>query len=257
MTLREVPSPFSEGPKDEIQRIYPELQAASLAVNLNDLIAKRLPGGAKWTKGGFKQSSPSGYYAHAREGDRSINCTVAALKRLFMAELWDKGVQLGSVDTPDLTTLASSAVKFLLDRAGLAEMSASFPSFTRSEGAEAHEAGAQAEVALAWAGIKIRVAVSCPKMRAVANILSENPILSKLMPVMSLCSLGFSSCTGYPYSTRALPRIVPIGQNLFQVSFQDRILGDVEQSRAVELLIGALPTNCQPAVQGTAETEEE
>jgi hypothetical protein len=49
-----------------------------------------------------------------------------------------------------------------------------------------------------------------------------------------------------------MPSMGPLGSSVFRVSLQDRVLGDVDENRALELLIGALPENCPPAIQGTA-----
>ncbi|MFD9124197.1 DUF6193 family natural product biosynthesis protein [Kitasatospora sp. NPDC059571] len=90
-----------------------------------------------------------------------------------------------------------------------------------------------------------------------------DPVLARLFPLVSHCSLQFSRCTRYPWSGD-LPSVFPYGGELFYVALalepgaprRERIGGPVTAEQAVELLARHLPAGCGPAVDGTPDVLE-
>ncbi|GAA0411538.1 hypothetical protein GCM10009530_75070 [Microbispora corallina] len=90
------------------------------------------------------------------------------------------------------------------------------------------------------------------KLRPLIDAAITEPHLSQLFPYTSMITLRFSRCTGYPY-TRDLPWARPIDEGRYQVIGPDRKeLGVADGPGSAALIADALPSDCGPAVAGTA-----
>jgi hypothetical protein len=195
------------------------------------------------------------YYANTKQGDRSVNTTVAAEERLFIANFWDKGVQVGSLSSPDLSTVTGAILTFLADRMAASTMTNAFSEFSPTPEARPHEVGAMDEVAFQWDAVKRTLEAEAPELLSLANTLSRTWPFSHLFPTVSLEALYFSRCTGTPYSGDC-PSVVWLSPGHYEVRTRggNEPVGGGDEATALNLLQAALPPGCGPAVQGSAET---
>jgi hypothetical protein len=257
MSSDEPSSPSLNALNERLGELYPELQAVDLAGALNALRAQEGSGTPPFGCHPPHLSSLSRYFAHyfanASTGDRWVSCNVSTDSRLLIANFSCRGSPSSQLETSDLSVVAGASLKFLVERADAREMSQSFPGFVSSDEHQPHGDSAAEEVARGWMYAKAGIMLFRPQMWRLADVLSQHPVFSKLMPGMSHFVLWFSRCTRYPHSLDGLPSVELLERTAFRVELQGRVLGNVNEERALELLIGALPENCPPAVQGTAE----
>lgn len=196
----------AESPEDLNRRaaalrpeLYPELEGEEF-----NTFVLRLVGEAGYELEGFPRGNG------LRVGDRFAQTSCAALERLFMFDLWSKGVCYGNGKTADPRTMADAVGAFVIGRATLEEMEKRYPFIEFNSDARSHEAGRLVDERWRWhleqhddVGLLLM-----PLLRACAN----RPRLRALFPFTSHQYLLFSRTTGYPYDAmiaRARPVFDP------------------------------------------------
>jgi hypothetical protein len=194
----------------------------------------------------------SKYCAKVEQSSRSAGLTIAAEKRLFMADFWDKGVKMGSALTLSMDKAAEVIDAFLAEGLLVAQLHDRFPFFTPGEQAQAHESGAAEEVAWQWKMMRDHIADCLPELLPLADLILTCPPLNQLFPYISLEALCFSRCTGQLFSSDC-PAVTALGPGDFEVRSNRGVpLGRGDAATALHLLTRNLPPHCGPAVQGTA-----
>ncbi|HVM75490.1 MAG TPA: DUF6193 family natural product biosynthesis protein [Candidatus Saccharimonadales bacterium] len=218
----------------------------------------------------------SGYEIIVKKGCRSVS--VRGHPRLhFSTGFWAQGVEYFGGEA-DSTEVAPSIIAFLVEKASLGAMASRFPWFKPEETGLAHERGPAEYVSHAWSGIEEGWSdgmsrhyplASCTLVPLIQEA-SKRPELRQLFPFTSHFSLHFSRTTGYPFS-RDCPYAEPVGKGLYGKGLFWRIkrlmrglyrvtsangtvlCAKVDVIHAVDTLVAALPPNCGPAVNGTAD----
>lgn len=179
---------------------------------------------------------------------------IGAVERWFLVIGWSRGVQLVWGATPDLAQAVRAAAAWRRG-ACLDDIHEAAPFFKVSALARAHERGPADAVAERWRSLR---GVLSPDERLLADLIEAAyavPLLRQLFPYTSHLSLGFSTCTGFPY-TDDIPRIDP-GEHGGYV-LRNRFLGDViaeadDAESAIAILLTHLPAGVGPARAGTAD----
>ncbi|HEX4514022.1 MAG TPA: DUF6193 family natural product biosynthesis protein [Polyangiaceae bacterium] len=134
--------------------------------------------------------------------DRSATVSCAALERLFLLELWSKGVCYGGGKTEDARAMADAVGAFVLGRATVDEMVRRFPWLELNDAARAHEAGRLVEATWTWR--LSRTDAIDRLLMPLFEACARRPRLRALMPFTSHETLLFSRTTGYPYDSLAV-----------------------------------------------------
>lgn len=170
-----------------------------------------------------------------------------------------QGVQLLSGSTSDLEELARAAAGWR-NGARLREIEKAAPFIKVSELAEAHERGPAEAVTVQWRLLLEDLHQEADRLDlarqtlALAETASAKPKLRRLYPFTSHWSLHFTTCTGFPYSWD-VPFVDPLSGGRYRVCGPSRgiVIGEADTAEhAISLVIGGLPTDCGPAVAGTA-----
>lgn len=178
---------------EEIQRravalaptLYPELQREDLST-----LTRRLVVEAGYALDAVEPGS-------VRVGDRFSQFNHAALERLFLFDLWSKGVCYGDGATADPRIMADAIGAFVIGRATVDEMGRRFPFVRFKEAARAHEAGRLVDQR--W---QSRLEASDNLGRILQPLFAacaRRPRLRALFPFTSLDTVLFSRTTGFPY----------------------------------------------------------
>ena len=118
----------------------------------------------------------------------------------------------------------------------------------------AFEAGPEAFTRRRWQSL-LKAAVEYPqneKLRPVVQGARKTPELNRLWPFTSMRRLGFSRCTGYPFSGDC-PLIAPVAGEKYQViGGSGEAVGHGDAREAVALAVRHLPPGCGSAIHGTA-----
>ncbi len=239
---------------EQLHALYPELvELGELATVIAAEAVHQRPGASATREWTLKATSR--FWASAEKEDRAVQVTIAVRHRLFMADFWDKGVQVGSLSSPDLGTVAGAIRTFLTDRMPASTMTNAFSEFTPTPQAHSHEVGAMDEVAFQWNEVKRTLEAEAPELLPLADTLSRTWPFSHLFPTVSLEALCFSRCTGTPYSGDC-PSVVWLSPGHYEVRTRggNEPIGGGDEATALNLLRAALPPGCGPAVQGSAET---
>ena len=141
-------------------------------------------------------------------------------------------------------------------------MASRFTWFEAHAAGMTHERDAQELVSQAWSELERWVtSIDLPEpLPVILNLglivreAAKRPELRQLRPFTSLFTLCFSRTTGYPF-TRDCPHAEPTGKDLYRVTSADGsvLLDGADAVQAVDALVAALPPNCRPTIQGTAE----
>ncbi|MET8331822.1 DUF6193 family natural product biosynthesis protein [Streptomyces sp. NPDC005181] len=139
----------------------------------------------------------------------------------------------------------------------LRELRADLPFLHSSERAEAHERGPDAVVELQWRTMREQAAEApdFPEFGELVEAAHAEPRLRQLYVFSSHWTLGFSSCTEYPFRDEVAIAPSPNG-SLYRVMMHPHsgALGEAATAqKAVALAVSHLPTGLGPAVVGTAE----
>lgn len=248
---------------NEIGHLYPDLiSAGSLARSLQQMLVEI---GSSLEVRSFEDLLDSkqkdeikGFPAYARieHGERFSQIYMALKERLFLFDFWRRGVMLANATTPDLKAVAASIHRWIADSVTICDLSQEYPFVKPVDSAEAFESGA--EVEHRWTSYENSIPTSFPELLPFLDVAKRTPELRQLFPFTSLNRMCFSRCTGYPY-TDDCPVITPlfigdIASGQYEVRLRGRLLGKGNGSEAAEIVVRHLPSNCGPAVAGTAET---
>ncbi|MFD3516418.1 DUF6193 family natural product biosynthesis protein [Streptomyces sp. NPDC058657] len=173
---------------------------------------------------------------------------------------------------PDLATAGSvtAALEQLADvvRGGVAwaqgrslrELQAGLPFLHFGERAEAHERGPLAVVEPQWRKTRTEAAEApdFPGFGALVEAAHANPRLRQFYVYSSHRTLGFSSCTGFPFRNEVA--IAPSHNcspyRVMKHPHADTMGETATAEDAVALAVSHIPTGLSPAVAGSAERDE-
>lgn len=203
-------------------------------------------------------------FARVERGSRFCQMYIAAHERLFIFDFWSKGVGYGNGSTSNLHDAAQAIHFWIIEQPDLARMQDRFNFFTADAQGLAHEAGEAVEYQ--WERLKkswARSAESHPDALSPLPLIEaamQQPELRQLFPFTSLYSLHFSRTTGYPF-TNDCPYAIPIANGRFRAfhaarSGDGEVIGEGDVYETTTMLVANLPSNCGPAVDGTAEDLE-
>lgn len=243
--------------------LYPELEREDLNTFVKRLVRER----------GYA-TTESGRTYSIRVEDRFSQPAHAALERLFLFDLWSKGVCYGNFKIDDPHTMADVIAAFVVERMSIDELERRFPWLGFGAHARAHERGRlvehvwQARVDSSEPGATPLREVLGPLLRACAT----RPRLRALLPFTSHDRLLFSRTTGYPYDamgTYARPAtreadgsaswldVVVPGRFCVVRRAQDHQvetpLGEGDAAWAAATLEQDVPAGWGPAVDGTSD----
>ncbi len=188
---------------------------------------------------------------------RFVQLSLALNERLFSADYWERGVQLATLQTDAMDQIVSSMQAWCINLFPTAELVTIAPrvKFDPDQVAT-FEAGPEAFTSRRWANLLKAAAEAPQNQRLVPAIRAaiETPELKRVFPYTSMMRLGFSRCTGYPFSGDC-PLIVPIfSTETFQIlSGSGVAVGKGSALEAVSLAVNHLPAGCGAAVHGTAD----
>ena len=209
-----------------------------------------------------------GCWAAVKSGARLSQITVAVGERLFVFDLWERGVHLGQVGTPCPLEMVQVLDAWIASNISPRELKQRFPFVEVNSCADAYVAGAAVYVESKWAQLHERVEQDqffLSVLAPVVRLARSHPILGRLMPFTSLNRLCFSRCTGYPFLVPC-PIIVPITRPNEMTSSGIETQYEVQDHNGEKLIRGnaatvinyvvnCLPSDCGPAFHGSAEEE--
>ncbi len=238
---------------------YPDVRAAG---SLNEALSTLLAGMGSAlvaTPLGATMAPFESTLALFESKPRNAQVALAARERLFLVDVWSRGVQLASGRTDDLGQVALAIDTWLADpEMKTGDFAARFPWSRAGKNARMFEEGR--EVDWKWEAMLRNLPDYDPAVREIISRAAQEPRLRMLFPYMSMAALCFSRCTGYPYSGDT-PRIWPEGDGQYVVlerrQFMNwnwrRKIGRGDANAAVRLAVAHLPPGCGPARPGTAD----
>lgn len=235
--------------------LYPDIvQCGSLGVLLRREFERI---GSPLKAVGYDESSGgSSYWAAVRLGGRGGAIAVATKVRLFIVSFRVDGVQLGWMKTDSVDPMARALHAWAVERTSTAQLKAAFPEVCVQPAAASYEEGPKAYIESQWAELIARVSETLPELFPVVHLARDTAALRDLLPFTSHDILGFSRCTGYPF-TRDCPSIAAVGENRFCVRGPSgERLGEGDAETAVKIARENLPENCGEAVHGTSDQHE-
>ncbi|MER5890605.1 DUF6193 family natural product biosynthesis protein [Streptomyces sp. NPDC001941] len=235
--------------------LYPDLETAGGLAAALETVASGL--GLDLTL----HARPGTYPDHAAiasmvPGRGPLAVNIADDVRRFSVSGWGQGIALLSGATPDLADIARAGVAWSEGRC-LRRMQAELPFLVPSERGEAHERGPAAVVDLQWRSMREKAAGApeFPAFGALVEAAHDEPLLRQLYVFSSHWTLGFSSCTGYPF--RVVVAIAPADRdNPYRVmtGLHGASVAEPDTAhQAVTSAVSHLPADLGPAVAGTAE----
>ncbi|MFI9588650.1 DUF6193 family natural product biosynthesis protein [Streptomyces sp. NPDC052236] len=189
-------------------------------------------------------------------GRKPLSVHIGAESRWFGVSGWSQGVKFITGSTPDLADVVRAGVAWGKGRS-LRELRAELSFLHSSERAEAHERGPVAVVELQWRTMREQAAETpdFPEFGELVEAAHAEPRLRQLYVFSSHWTLGFSSCTGFPF--RGEVAIAPSSNgSSYRVMMHPHsgVLGEAATAQeVVALAVSHLPTGLGPAVAGTAE----
>ncbi|WP_159053881.1 MULTISPECIES: DUF6193 family natural product biosynthesis protein [Streptomyces] len=237
--------------------LYPDLAAAgSLAAALEQLAADLsidltvVPQNGGPVSAGIASSVP---------GRRPLSVYIGADDRRFGVSGWGQGIELITGATSDLADVVRAGAAWDRGRS-LREVRAGLPFLHVSERAEAHERGPASVVELQWRTMR-EEAAEAPDFPAFGELVEAahaDPKLRQLYVFSSHWTLGFSSCTGFPF--RVEVAIAPSrngGPYLVMEHPHSIVIGETAMAEeAVAAAVSRLPAGLGPAVAGTADRDD-
>jgi hypothetical protein len=191
------------------------------------------------------------YYACCRRGHRHGDIVCASRERLFLASFWEQGVWLAKQSTASLDTLVRALLTWYVQSAS-ASMLQRVNEVAVADAAPFYEAGPAAYVEHRWQQLLTEPG-DLPGLNQLVWAAAARAQLRRLMPYKSLYWLGFSRCTGYPF-TRDCPAIGQTSDGRFEVrDSRHRKLARVPLEEALDILVSNLPPGADSAVHGTAD----
>ncbi|GAA4790159.1 hypothetical protein GCM10023329_47240 [Streptomyces sanyensis] len=238
--------------------LYPDLAAAgSLAAALGQLAAE-LGTDLTVVPGDWGPLVSAGIASSVPER-KPLSVHIGAESRWFRVSGWSRGVELITGATPDLADVVRAGAAWGQGRS-LRELRAELSFLRSSRRAEADERGPAAVVELQWRTMREQAAEE-PGFTGFGELVEAahaEPRLRQLHVFSSHWTLGFSSCTGYPFRNE-VAIVPPYGGSPFRVKrhpLSDEVLEEAATAEeAVALAVRRLPTDLGPAVAGTAEQD--
>ncbi|MFD8410889.1 DUF6193 family natural product biosynthesis protein [Streptomyces sp. NPDC059650] len=223
-----------------------EQRAAELAV---ELMLVPHEGGSAVTAG----------IASSVPGRKPLSIYIGVDSRLFRVSGWGQGIELITGATPDLTDVVRAGVGWGQGR-HLRELRADLPFLYSSERAEAYECGPAAVVELQWRKMREQAAEApdFPEFGALVEAAHADPRLRQLYVFSSHWTLGFSSCTGFPFRNEVAiaPSHNGSPYRVMKHPHHNAIAETTTAEDAVASAVRHLPTGLGPAVAGSAERDE-
>ncbi|MFI6950951.1 DUF6193 family natural product biosynthesis protein [Streptomyces sp. NPDC050422] len=238
--------------------LYPDLAAAgSLAAALEQLAAE-LDADLTVVPGDWGPLVSAGIASSVPER-KPLSVHIGAESRWFGVSGWSRGVELITGATPDLADVVRAGAAWGQGRS-LRELRTELSFVRSSKRAEAHERGPAAVVDLQWRTMQQQASEE-PDFTGFGELVEAahaEPRLRQLYVFSSHWTLGFSSCTGYPFRDEVA--IVPSHSGspfcVKRHPLSDDVLGEAATAEdAVALAVRHLPTGLGPAVAGTAERD--
>ena len=184
---------------------------------------------------------------------RPLSVHIGADRRWFGVSGWSQGIELISGGTSDLSAIVRAGAAWGQGRS-LRDLQAELPFLRSSARARAHERGPAAVVEVQWRTMREQAA-EAPDFHEFAGLVEAahaEPQLRQLYVFSSHWTLGFSSCTGFPF--RVEVALVPsYNGSPYRVHLYSGVIGEAATAEeAVALAAAHLPTDLGPAVAGTA-----
>ncbi len=235
--------------------LYPDLDAAgSLAAALEQLAADLgvdltvVPGAwGSLVSAGIASSVPE---------RKPLSVHIGAESRWFGVSGWSRGMELITGATPDLADVVRAGAAWG-QGGSLRELRAELPFLHSSERAKAHEHGPVAVVELQWRVMREQAAEApdFPEFGELVEAAHAEWQLRQLYVFSSHWTLGFSSCTGFPFSNEVAiaPSYDGSPYRVLKHPHADVIGEAATAEEAVALAVAQLPAGLGPAVEGTAE----
>ncbi|MEV0582870.1 DUF6193 family natural product biosynthesis protein [Nonomuraea sp. NPDC050310] len=204
--------PDSLAADDLTRRLYPDVVAAGG-------LAEALTQAATGLDLGEIQKDPSDPWTWTgvpslADGREPYTINLGAEERWFIGQGWSRGAQLISGSTPSLAETARAANAWRRGRP-LAEIRAAAPFIEVSDLAFAHERGPEHAVTVKWRLVREQARdAPADGVRALVEAAHTEPRLRQLFPFLSMWSLHFSTCTGYPFVC-PLPQVIATGDGRF------------------------------------------
>lgn len=232
---------------DRTPALYPEL----ISVGFGRLLLERLSSRRSLPANLFIDGGPEA--GRVEQGVRQASLWRANDTRLFCGSFRERGVELAELSTSAFEDVVRAVDGWCIEQGPPAAVSASVPGFTERPLSAAYMAGPAAYVEAAWTQLRSQVSAEPAAWgtRALVEAAWQRPELRQLLPVKSHASLGFSRCTGYPF-TRDLPWAVPFGDSFRVKDARGRVQGEGSAEEVVARLVELLPATIDPAVHGTA-----
>ncbi|KJY24050.1 hypothetical protein VR46_42955, partial [Streptomyces sp. NRRL S-444] len=194
---------------------------------------------------------------------KPLSVHIGAESRWFGVSGWSQGVELITGSTSDLADVVRAGVAWgqggslrELRAGSLRELRAELPFLHSSERAEAHDRGPATVVDLQWRLMRKEAAEApdFPEFGALVEAAHAERRLRELYVFSSHWTLGFSSCTGFPFQDEVA--IAPSsGGRPYRVLKHPHadVIGEAATAEeAVALAVACLPADLGPAVTGTA-----
>ena len=250
----EVTKPSGDEARESLLALYPELRHFTLS----EILHQELHAEPSLSVNGIDQKSTS-LWINITGLQRHSQVFLAAQERCIMADLWENGVLIGNASSDSFAEMGKFWRAALLQNLSLDEIEALAPCFRASEAGRAQEQGAQTYVNDAWKKLLMRL--ESEPTHSLALAASQIPMLRQLLPYTSLGRLCFSRCTGYPFSydcpcaafVKNDKRFAVLKAHGYRGGFNSEPLGFGNAQEAAQMLADALPSNCGPAILGTAD----
>ncbi len=234
---------------EDTSRLYPDLTAAGGLTNALQSMLTAI--GSPLAVSVLDPAVNFVVHARVESGSRFSQIYIAAKERLFLFDFWSRGVVLAHGQTPDLTDTARAISRWVGSSCTTAELASDFAFVAAEPAAASYESGE--EVEHRWQDYLTNIGDPFPELVAFVQAASRRRELRQLFPYTSLNRFCFSRCTGYPF-TRDTPYVWPQRDGQYEVRGpEDQVLGRGNAEAAVRLVVEHLPTNCGPAVPGTAD----
>ncbi|MEU6224887.1 DUF6193 family natural product biosynthesis protein [Streptomyces sp. NPDC047042] len=234
--------------------LYPDLAAAgSLAAALEQLAADL---GVDLTVVSQEGGSPvSAGVASSVPGRKPLSISIGAEARRFVVSGWSQGIQLITGATPDLEDVVRAGLAWA-EGGSLRELRECLPFLQSSERAEAHERGPAAVVEYQWRAMR-QQAAEAPTFHEFAELVEAAHAelrLRQLYVFSSHWTLGFSSCTGYPFRVEVAiaPSHKGSSYRVMKHPHAETVAEAATAGEAVALAVSHLPAGLGQAVDGTA-----
>ncbi|WP_190214764.1 DUF6193 family natural product biosynthesis protein [Kitasatospora indigofera] len=234
--------------------LYPDLAAAGSLTAALELVAAEL--GVDITVVPHEGGSPvTAGISSPVSGRKAMSIYTGSHSRVFSVSGWGgPGIELITGATPDLADVVRAGVAW---REGmpLRELTLQLPFLRSNERAEAHERGPAAVVELQWRNMREQAADApgFPEFDALVEAAFAEPRLRQLYVYSSHWTLGFSSCTGFPFRDEVAIAPAHKGSPYRVMSHPHaNAIGETTTAEdAVTLAVFHLPVDLGPATTGS------